>query len=37
MEPIVFALPGNEDLANSIAKAIGADLGENLIRQFPDV
>lgn len=36
MKPIVFALPGNETLAKSIAGAIHADLGESVIRQFPD-
>jgi ribose-phosphate pyrophosphokinase len=36
MKPIVFALPGNEMLAKSIAGAIHADLGESVIRQFPD-
>lgn len=36
MKPIVFALPGNEALAKSIAKAVQADLGESVIRQFPD-
>lgn len=36
MKPIVFALPGNEVLAKSIASAIKADLGESVIRQFPD-
>ncbi len=36
MKPIVFALPGNEMLAESIAGAIQADLGEVVIRNFPD-
>jgi len=36
MKPIVFALPGNEVLAKSIANAMQADLGETAIRQFPD-
>lgn len=36
MKPIVFALPGNENLARSIATAMQAELGENTIRQFPD-
>ena len=36
MKPIVFALPGNEVLAKSIANAIQADIGETVIRQFPD-
>ncbi len=36
MKPIVFALPGNEVLAKSIAKTIQADIGELVIRQFPD-
>jgi ribose-phosphate pyrophosphokinase len=36
MKTLVFALPGNEALAKSIATAIGADLGEAVIRRFPD-
>lgn len=36
MKPIVFALPGNEELAKSIAAAIHADTGELIIRRFPD-
>ncbi len=36
MKPIVFALPGNEMLAKSIANSIQADIGEAVIRQFPD-
>lgn len=36
MKPIVFALPGNEVLVKSISKAIQADIGEAVIRQFPD-
>jgi ribose-phosphate pyrophosphokinase len=36
MNPIVFALPGNEVLAKSIASALQADVGEMVIRQFPD-
>jgi ribose-phosphate pyrophosphokinase len=36
MKPIVFALPGNEVLAKNISKAIQADLGELIVRQFPD-
>ena len=36
MKPIVFALPGNEILAKSIANSIQADLGETVIRHFPD-
>lgn len=36
MKPIVFALPGNEVLAKTIASAIQADMGELIIRQFPD-
>jgi len=36
MNPIVFALPGNEVLTKSIAKTVQADLGEVTIRHFPD-
>lgn len=36
MKTIVFALPGNEALAKSIATAIKADMGEVVIRHFPD-
>ena len=36
MKKIVFALPGNEMLANNIAIAIQADLGDIEIRNFPD-
>lgn len=36
MKKIVFALPGNEILAHSIAKSIQADFGEVTIRNFPD-
>ncbi len=36
MKPIVFALPGNEILAKSIANTLQADIGEAIIRHFPD-
>lgn len=36
MKPIVFALPGNEQMAHNIAVAIHADEGKMTIRQFPD-
>ncbi len=36
MERIVFALPENEILAESIATKLKADKGELVIRQFPD-
>ncbi|MES2284156.1 MAG: ribose-phosphate pyrophosphokinase [Bacteroidota bacterium] len=36
MKKIVFALPGNEALANYIVGAIQADLGDTEIRNFPD-
>lgn len=36
MKTIVFALPGNESLAKSIANVIQAEMGEAIIRQFPD-
>lgn len=36
MKPIVFALPGNEQLASKISNGINAESGEFTIRQFPD-
>ena len=36
MKSLIFALPGNEVLAKSLAKAINADLGEVIFRNFPD-
>ena len=36
MKNILFALPGNEDLTKKIAKQLNAEVGETLIRQFPD-
>lgn len=36
MRSVVFALPGNEMLAKSIASSIQAGFGEMIIRQFPD-
>ena len=36
MRSLVFAMPGNEKLATSIAKGITADLGEFTLHQFPD-
>jgi ribose-phosphate pyrophosphokinase len=36
MAPLIFALPGNEDLSASLADAINADAGEIEIRRFPD-
>ena len=36
MNTIVFALPGNEDLAGKLATRLKADIGELTIRQFPD-
>jgi ribose-phosphate pyrophosphokinase len=36
MNTIVFALPGNEDLATKLATRLKADLGELTLRQFPD-
>lgn len=36
MEQIVFALPGNEMLAKSIAKKLSAETGQAEIRRFPD-
>lgn len=36
MKPIVFALPGNEILAESITTRIGGEKGNFLLRQFPD-
>lgn len=36
MKPIIFSLPGNESLAESIAAGIKAEKGDFEIRQFPD-
>lgn len=36
MTPTLFALPGNEDVGQSLATNLGADLGEFETRQFPD-
>jgi len=36
MRPIVFTLPGNELLAESITKEIKGERGEFILRQFPD-
>ena len=36
MKPIVFALPGNELLAESITASIGGEKGNFILRHFPD-
>lgn len=36
MNPLVFALPGNESFAQGIARSLGADLGRLEMRHFPD-
>lgn len=36
MQPVVFALPGNENLATKLATRINASMGELTIRHFPD-
>ncbi|MBI3803526.1 MAG: ribose-phosphate pyrophosphokinase [Nitrospirae bacterium] len=36
MKPLVFALPGNDDLATSLANRIDAEVGKILFRRFPD-
>lgn len=36
MNLIVFALPGNEAIARSLATALGAELGVSEVRHFPD-
>lgn len=36
MKKIIFALPGNELLAESLTKKLNADSGELVIRRFPD-
>jgi ribose-phosphate pyrophosphokinase len=35
-QALVIALPGNEDFADGIARALGADLGKLETRKFPD-
>jgi ribose-phosphate pyrophosphokinase len=36
MKSLVFALPGNETLAESLAQSVDAEIGEAEIRSFPD-
>lgn len=36
MKTLVFALPGNESFAQSLASLLQADIGEVVIRRFPD-
>ncbi|MFD2247727.1 ribose-phosphate pyrophosphokinase [Pontibacter ruber] len=36
MNYLLFALPGNEALATSLAGLLQADMGEVIVRQFPD-
>ena len=36
MKTLVFALPGNEQLADALASQLHAARGELLVRQFPD-
>jgi len=36
MEPIVFSLPGNENLSSALAEHLGAKRGELELRHFPD-
>lgn len=36
MKTILFALPGNEELARLLAERLGAELGEAALRHFPD-
>jgi ribose-phosphate pyrophosphokinase len=36
MKSIVFSLPGNEFLANSISEKLGAETGQTEMRYFPD-
>lgn len=36
LPPLLFPLPGNEDLARKLAGRIGAELGEIEMRRFPD-
>ena len=36
MKTLVFALPGNEQLANYIIKTSGYEKGEVIVHSFPD-
>jgi ribose-phosphate pyrophosphokinase len=36
MIPVVFALPGNEAMARSLTRHLGAELGAGEVRRFPD-
>lgn len=36
LTPLLFALPGNDDLTRKLAELVGAELGEIEMRRFPD-
>lgn len=36
MKSVLFALPGNEELTERLAKQLNCEIGEAIIRQFPD-
>jgi ribose-phosphate pyrophosphokinase len=36
VKPVVLALPGNEALARDLAESLAAELGECVVRRFPD-
>ncbi len=35
-QPLIYAMPGNEALAAALARRLDADLGELVVRRFPD-
>lgn len=36
LQPLLFALPGNETMAAALARHMGAELGDMEVRRFPD-
>jgi len=36
MTPLVLALPGNDQLAQRLAEAVGSEMGVLVVRRFPD-
>lgn len=36
MTPLIFAMPGNEAMAEKLASALGAERGTTTVRRFPD-
>ena len=36
MKPVILAMPGNEAMATAFAAGLGAELGDAIVRRFPD-